>query len=112
MKKCLLLVMTNAVEGKEREFNEWYTAQHIRDILKVSGVVSAQRFQLRAGKEGFGFLALYELETDDPEGVLATIRERDRNGTHAISDAVDRSNLFAGLFEPITERISSDLESY
>ncbi len=112
MKKCLLLVMTNAVEGKEREFNEWYTAQHIRDILKVSGVVSAQRFQFRAGKEAYGFLALYELETDDPEGVLATIRERDRNGTHVISTAVNRSDLFVGLFEPITERISSDLESH
>ncbi len=111
MKKCVLLVMTNAVEGRESEFNEWYTSTHIRDLLKVTGVVSAQRFQCRAGNEAFGFLALYELETDDPEGVLAIIRERDRNGTHVISQAVNRNDLFAGLFEPITERISSSAES-
>jgi hypothetical protein len=111
MKKCVLLAMTNAVDGREREFNEGYTSRHIHDILKVAGVVSAQRFQCRAGQEAFGFLALYELETDDPERVLAEIRERDRNGTHVMSEAVDRNNLFAGLFEPITERISSGGES-
>jgi hypothetical protein len=105
MKKCLLLVLTNAVEGKEHEFNEWYTSRHVRDILKISGVVSAQRFRFLAGREGFRFLALYEIESDAPEGVLAAIRERDRDGTHLISEAVDRSHLFAGLFEPITERI-------
>jgi hypothetical protein len=99
--------MTNAIEGREREFNEWYTSRHIHDILAVTGVVSAQRFQSRAGKAAFRYLALYQLETDDPERVLTEIRERDRNGTHAISEAVNRSELFAGLFEPITERISS-----
>ena len=111
MKKFTLLVMTNAVEGKEHEFNEWYTSRHIQDLLKVKGVLSAQRFRFVAGQPGFGFIALYELETDDPEGVLATIRERDRNGTHAMSEAVNRSNVYAGLFEPITERIPSSVES-
>jgi hypothetical protein len=108
VKKYTLLVLTNAIAGKEREFNEWYTSRHIRDLLEVPGVASAQRFQFLGGKEGFGFLALYELLTDDPEGVLATIRERDRNGTHLISEVVDRGNLFAGIFEPITERISAN----
>jgi hypothetical protein len=111
MKKCVLLVMTNVIEGKEREFNEWYSSTHIHDILKVAGVVSAQRFQCRAEKGAFGFLALYELETDDPEGVVAEIRKRDRNGTHSMSAAVDRKNLFAELFESITDRISSNAHS-
>lgn len=111
MKKCVLLVMTNAVAGKEHEFNQWYTSMHIHDILKIPGVVSAQRFQFRAGNAGFGFLALYELETDDPEGVLGIIRERDRNGTHAISEAVNRTDLFAGLFDQMTERIRLNVGS-
>jgi hypothetical protein len=105
MKKCLLLVLTNAVEGKDQEFNEWYTSRHVRDILAISGVVSAQRFRFLAGREGFGYLALYEIESEHPEAVLSAIRERDRNGTHLISEAVDRIHLFAGLFEPMTERI-------
>jgi hypothetical protein len=107
MNKCMLLVLTNPIEGKEQEFNEWYTSQHIRDILKVGGVVAAQRFRFLAGKGGFGYLALYELETDDPEAVLATIRERDKNGTHLISEAVNRNDVYAGLFEAITERMPS-----
>ncbi len=106
-----MLVMTNAIEGREREFNEWYSSTHVHDILKVAGVVSAQRFQCHAEKGAFGFLALYEIETDDPEGVVAEIRKRDRNGTHSISASVDRNNLFAELFEPITERISSNAHS-
>ena len=111
MKKCTLLVMTNAVEGKESEFNEWYTSRHIHDILNVKGVVSAQRFKFLAGKNDFRFLALYELETDDPEAVLATIRDRDKNGTHVMSDSVNRSTIFAGLFEAITARIPRSNES-
>jgi hypothetical protein len=107
MKKFKLLVLTNAVAGREQEFNDWYTSRHLQDILRVKGVVSAQRFRFRAGKDGFGFLAMYDLETDDPDTVLATIRERDKTGVHVISDAISREGFYSGIFEPITERITS-----
>jgi hypothetical protein len=34
MPKHLMLVLTNPVEGKDAEYNEWYTNTHLPDILR------------------------------------------------------------------------------
>jgi hypothetical protein len=46
MEKHLFVVFTNAVEGQEDIYNEWYTDVHLKDVLKVPGIVAAQRFKL------------------------------------------------------------------
>ena len=46
MDRHLLLVFSNAVEGKDDEFNDWYTNVHLSDMLAADGFVTAQRFQL------------------------------------------------------------------
>jgi hypothetical protein len=53
----LLLVFTNAVEGRDDEFDRWYDETHVPQVLAVPGVTSAQRY--RVG----------ELETPEVEGV-------------------------------------------
>ena len=45
MAKYLLISLSNAVEGKEDEFNDWYTNRHMLDLLAVDGFVAAQRFR-------------------------------------------------------------------
>ena len=44
MTKCNFVILSNPVAGREDEFNEWYTKQHLDDVLKVPGFVAAQRF--------------------------------------------------------------------
>ena len=44
MAKYTFVVLTNAVEGKDDAFDEWYTNTHLGDVLAVPGFVSAQRF--------------------------------------------------------------------
>ncbi len=44
--KHVLVVMSNPAPGKEQEYNDWYTNVHLGDVLKVPGIVSAQRFKL------------------------------------------------------------------
>jgi len=62
MVKFTYLVLTNAVPGREEEFNRWYTEQHLPDVLRVPGVVSAQRFsrteqQRKAGPHANGVIS-------------------------------------------------------
>lgn len=45
MSRHVFAVLTNPVEGREPEFNAWYD-RHLHDILRLPGLVSAQRFQL------------------------------------------------------------------
>lgn len=54
MSAHLLLVLTDAVDGREDEYNEWYTNRHVPDVLGLDGFVSGQRFRLEQPKPGSG----------------------------------------------------------
>ena len=45
MPRYNLIVLTNPVDGREDEYNDWYTNVHLDDVLKIPGVVGAQRFR-------------------------------------------------------------------
>ena len=87
------LVFTNCAPGREEDFNRWYDEVHIGDLLRIPGIVGARRsrlteaqmslatgeFQLCGPEEigaRFRFLAVYEIEADDPSPVLRQIKER------------------------------------
>lgn len=41
-------VHSNPVPGREDEYNDWYTNQHLSDVLASPGFVAAQRFEVAA----------------------------------------------------------------
>ncbi len=105
MARQLFMVLSEAVEGREDEYNEWYENTHLDEVIATSAVVSAQRFELAAqrGAEAPNrYLAVYEVELDDPGEVFASIdakgAERDN------SDAIDRATLGAWVWTPIGEK--------
>ncbi|MFT4011846.1 MAG: hypothetical protein QM682_00325 [Paracoccus sp. (in: a-proteobacteria)] len=66
---------------REDAYNDWYSASHMPDILKVPGVVSAQRLSGQGNARiPQRYLAIYSLDTDDPEAVVAEIRRRVKSG--------------------------------
>ncbi len=91
MARYKFIAQCNAVAGRERDFNTWYDTQHLPDMLKIPGFISAERFTL-AGQGPFGFLAIYELETDDLAGTMAEIGKRAGTAAMPISDAIDGAN--------------------
>jgi hypothetical protein len=103
-----LVVLTNAVDGRDADYNTWYTDQHLSDVLKVPGFVGAQRFKLVAtmtkGSQ-FEYLAIYDVETDDPVAAVAALKARSASGTMVMSDALDR-NVYSMLYQPITELVT------
>ena len=112
-KRHLFIALSNPAGGKEEEFNAWYDAFHVPECLRVPGFKSGQRFKLSASLNGEPqqrYLALYELEGDDPQAILdklgATRDERTQN------DAFDRSSLSMWVFSPIGEKqVAPDDES-
>ncbi len=63
--KGLLLVMTDIPADIEQEFNKWYNEQHMDELLKFPGILSARRYRTVDGKPKYR--AMDELE--DPEVV-------------------------------------------
>jgi hypothetical protein len=72
---ALWIVLTNAVDGNDAEFNDWYDARHIHDSLAIPGFVSGRRYRVTsaAGPDDarWSYLALYEIELTRAAEALA-----------------------------------------
>lgn len=109
MPKAVLVVLTNCPPGREAEFNEWYNNTHIPDILQLPGFVAATRYQIVGEpRQGQGrFLALYEVESDDPAAAVAAVNK-------AVPELAAKGRMFQGLelvyfgaYTAITDRITA-----
>mgnify|MGYP003965175883 FL=1 len=101
----LFIALSNPVEGREDEDNAWYDARHVPECLAVPGFKSGQRFKLSASTGGAPqqrYLALYELEGEDPQAILEQLQASRDDRTQ--SDAFDRSSLDMWVFSPIGEK--------
>ena len=101
MAKFVMMVQSRAKPGCDAEYNRWYDSEHLKDILAIPGVKSGRRFTATAA--GFGlpvqpYLALYEIEADDPGNVLAEMGRRGEAGEMAVSDALDPAGVSLWFF--------------
>jgi hypothetical protein len=103
------VVLTNPLPGREAEYNDWYTNRHLADVMTVPGFVSARRFELFDAKaEGAPrqrYLALYNMRTDDPEKVLATLVELVESGNMHITEAMNMEETATHLYRAISPEI-------
>jgi hypothetical protein len=104
----MFIVHTNPVEGRESEFEEWYTQRHLRDVVAIPGFVRARRYRLShaqfAPLEDFQFVALYEIEGSTVDAMRAL--------RHAIKAGLEVSTsmaepVYATVYEPITEWVAA-----
>lgn len=96
MPKAVLVVQSQASdESREDEYHKWYENTHIPQLKEVPGIVSARRFTLAGG--GFGpadpsipaHLAIYDLDSDDLDGLVAEIATRAGDGRIEMTDAME-----------------------
>jgi hypothetical protein len=109
MPRFKFLAFTNPVEGREDEYNDWYTNTHLPDLLRVPGLMTAQRFRLTKTQKGdrshpWKYLGIYDCEADDPKQVIDGIRARSGTPEMPQSTAV-AADHYSIYFEPITEVI-------
>lgn len=72
MARYLLKVESNCKDPhREDEFRDWYDNIHIPDVLETSGFIKAEFFELFDAGDNCGrFIALYDIETDDYDGLM------------------------------------------
>jgi hypothetical protein len=79
--KAVLLVLTHPASPEaEAAYNEWYTTQHIPDVLAVPGYTQATRWRCYDSWSPFEqkYLATYELEVTDAQHLRAVSDEHMR----------------------------------
>ena len=111
MPKYTFLVLTNATDGKDAEFNDWYDNVHLGDVLKIPGYKAAQRFKLsdQAGAEAsnWRYMSLYEVEAASADEARANLNAAGASGAMPVSDTLHKDSVFALFFEPIGPRVTS-----
>jgi hypothetical protein len=105
MARHVFVVHTNAADGRDDEFNAWYSGPHLDDLRRLPGVVSARRFriadaQVRDVPSPHRYLAIYEIETDDPQRFARELLARAGTELLATSPAL-APDASAYLWEPV-----------
>lgn len=108
MARYKMIALTNPVEGREDEFNEWYQNVHLPEVCAVPGVTGAQRYRMAAPLQdpsGLGkkYLAVYDIESDDLRATLGAFATSPRTP----SDAADNASSYTVIFEEFGDRVVS-----
>jgi len=111
MNKYVLVVHSNATDGKEDEYNNWYNNTHLGEVTQLPGFVAGQRFAVAAEPTAgeapkHKYLAIYEMETDDPQQALAVLGEAVSSGKMTMSDAINTQDVAATLYGPVSDRVT------
>jgi hypothetical protein len=95
MTTAVLLVRTApATPEAEQEYNDWYDQVHIPQILAaVPAITRAQRFRLLSSHgrpdAPAPYLAVYEIEADDPQDAVAQLGRAMAAGEITMSPSVE-----------------------
>lgn len=104
------VVFTEPQAGQDEAYNDWYDNHHLGDVLKVEGFVAAQRFRIveldSNSQPASRYMAIYEIEADDPKTVLDRLVKIGTTGGMVISDALDRDSAKTILYQPIGARVA------
>ena len=99
MARYKLIAMSSPKEGQEAEFNSWYDGTHLPDVLAIPGFISGERF-VNVFPNPYRYVAIYEIETDDLQAVLAQLTGRAGTGQMIVSDALDPASVLMTFCQP------------
>ncbi|MEV0358256.1 hypothetical protein AB0H71_19625 [Nocardia sp. NPDC050697] len=113
MTEAKMLVFSNAVEGQDDAFNEWYDTTHLADVVKVPGISAGQRYDLvpgalpgrAAAAPAHRYLAVYDL-TAEPAEVVAEFTKRAGSGEIPLSPTLDVASLSVAVWKPRGEAVT------
>jgi hypothetical protein len=96
MGRYVMVVQSSAKDGRDQEYNDWYDRVHMGDVRALAGIRSGRRFEATSamiGTPGGRYLSIFEVETDDPEAVLADMNGRSMDGRMAVSDSLEPTSV-------------------
>jgi len=103
--QAVLTVLINALDGRDREFDDWYGNVHIRDVMRFGGSIRVQRLVASAVQveaPSHRYLTLYD--TFDP--ALLSQEHHDAVGTRrmVVARDYDKPNIINGYYYPVASR--------
>ncbi|MBU6267455.1 MAG: hypothetical protein KGN34_07940 [Sphingomonadales bacterium] len=99
MTRFTYTILSRAVAGREQELVDWYSGQHLPDVLKMPGVVSGKLFRLDFQRvydldtPQWTLMTVYELEGEHPEPVIDAIKAVSGSDAMPMTDALTKVGM-------------------
>lgn len=109
MPHCKLIALTTPKPGREQDYHDWYNDVHLPELVNGLGLQGAQRFELVTKMQGADtnqYMAIYDVETDDPEGFMAKMGAFAQSGQMTPGDATDSAAGYTAFFRAIGDRLT------
>jgi epsilon-lactone hydrolase len=103
------VVLSRAQPGREEEFVKWYAEQHLGDVAKMPGVVSVKLVRLdfqrvyEIDAPQWTLLTMYDLEGDNPETIIDSIKAASGSDAMPMSDALTKAGMIQAAGHVIAE---------
>jgi hypothetical protein len=98
-----LVVLSNPVAGREQEYNDWYDNQHVGDVLRNPGFVSAPRLKLlRTTPANLSlprYAVIFQFDSADLEATIVEVRRRLAAGITRFSTSFDTPTSISRYYE-------------
>ena len=107
MPNFALVVTSNAKPGREDEYNDWYDNTHLGEVAGVPGFLNGQRFEpsTEPADGPLRYLAVYEMETEDPDASMAALQEAIADGKVQMTDAIDGETIDFQIYRIRTGKV-------
>ena len=102
MGKYTMVVQSQPKAGRDEEYNAWYDTTHFREICELPGVKGGRRLRstpVALGGPGLPYLAIFEIEADDPAQIMKEMGVRSQDGTWQRCDALDAAATVLWIYE-------------
>jgi hypothetical protein len=99
MARFQYVILSRSKPGREDEFVTWYAGQHLPDVCKIDGIVSAKLFRIGLQKvyeldaPQWTLLTIYELEGEDPQAIIDSIVAVSGSDSMPLSDALTKDGM-------------------
>ena len=100
MPKAVMVVLSQPADpSREDEYNEWYDNVHIPEVCDIPGFVGARRFKvsdagpLPVDPAAPAYLAIYELDSENPAATCQELTVRSADGRMHMSDVLSMEPL-------------------
>jgi hypothetical protein len=85
MPKAVLYVESRPVSPeREDEYSRWYDEVHLGEVVALGGVTGARRYKAPDGT----YVAMYDIEAEDPKAVVKALGAGIRDGRVVMSDVL------------------------
>lgn len=109
MPKFKMIALTNPIDGRDEEFNDWYQNVHLPEVVSREGMVGAQRYKVAVpllAPVSYGYMAIYDIDTPNIGAFLQDMGAAAATNTQC--DAADTANSYTVIFNEFGERVTHE----